>query len=255
MKKSTQFSFRRLIKLVRNEIFTNYRFWLTAIGAVAGVWVILYLLNARSGGGYGFHSTWYALILFVGGFLLSSNAFQEVQTAPRGYTYLLLPASLLEKFVSKLLVTSVGYALVTGLLYTLLSILAKLLATLLFGQSLPVFNLLDASVIKMMGVYCILQSIFLFASIYFRRHAFTKIVLAGFALLFVYSLVLMFFVRVIYSPYFNGMHWGKTMLHLDYWELPSIFLGLVAVVKWSFYLLLAPYFWLLAYLRLKETEV
>ncbi len=244
--------FSRLYHLLRNEVLTSYRSLLTAAGGIFGVIFFIFLLTSRSE--YeNFHTVWYVMLLFIGGYLFSSRAFREVHTAPRNYLYLTLPASQFEKLLSKLLITSVGYALVTMIVYFLFSVLVSITGQLFFGVAPALFNPFTARMVVTLGVYLVTQSLFLFASIYFRSRAIFKLLSALFGLALVLGLVTTGLMRVIFNAYFTS---GCESFALQASDFAWVDYSIVGwFVKIAFWVLFAPYFWILSYLRLKETEV
>ncbi|HEY9595189.1 MAG TPA: hypothetical protein VHE79_11965, partial [Spirochaetia bacterium] len=117
--KNGSFSFKRLGQLLLRDLTGGYRSMLTAMAAVGGVIIVLSVLStmglARSQGfagpGFGFYLQFLGEILFIGGFIVTSFAFREVWQPGGGIFYLTIPGSILEKFLSKLLVTSIGFAI------------------------------------------------------------------------------------------------------------------------------------------------
>ncbi len=110
---------RRFGRLLLRELAHGYRGLLIAMAAVAGGVIVISAIGAlaaSAGGapvgtviGDGYFGFFQAL-LFLGGFIVTSLAFREVWQNGSGLAYLMLPGSLFEKFLVKLLMTSVGFA-------------------------------------------------------------------------------------------------------------------------------------------------
>ena len=106
------FSPQRLWLLIKRDITIGYRGTLIAAAAVGGFVLLFSLLSAIDTRNDPYYYGMYAALLFLGGYIVTSLAFREVHREESGTFYLTLPGSALEKYLSKLLVTSVGYVLV-----------------------------------------------------------------------------------------------------------------------------------------------
>lgn len=218
---------KRLSLLLRNDLFINKIAILTFMAALAGVLFLYSIISPVGAAAGNFHPVTYLLLLFIGGFWLTSRSFSDLQEPPRSYTFLTLPASNFEKFFSKLLLTSVGYILGTIIFYFLLSLLVVGFSKLLFPNVQYVFNPFQNHIPLYCGEYIILQSVFFLGAIYFRKHALTKTILAlsCFAIIFgLFSLILV-----------------KSN-------------ALTRIVETIFWIGLAPFCWIVAYIRLQEFE-
>src|SRR5437870_5174244 len=103
---------QRLLRLLTNDLRLQTKTILITAITVA---VFLALLP--------FHVTGspdaYFLILYIGGFIVTSMAFNELHDRNKAHYYLTLPCSNLERFLNKWLLTSIGYAIGTLLIYYL----------------------------------------------------------------------------------------------------------------------------------------
>lgn len=265
---SKAFAPRRFAQLVLRDLAGGYRSMLVAMAAVGGS-VILYsaldMLIKRLGvprdDMFGFHYAIYQTLLFLGGFIVTSLAFREARQNGSGIFYLTMPASALEKFASKLLATSVGYALGSAVFTTAVAAASEGINRLVFGFGHALFNPLRAEVLQALGLYCIAQSVFLLGSIWWRKSAFLKTWGMLMAVVAGVALVMGIAARFVFREYF----WGSS-LHLDDvpgWEElmrrtglgvgPLVDLG--RVLRIVFLAGTAPVCWLLGWLRLRDIEV
>lgn len=257
MKPDNIFNRNRFFVLIRNDLFTGYRNLLIAGGAIAGALLTIYLLTTWNNSNSDFHRTFFPMVIFFGGYLMTSMIFKDMHEKQRNYIYLTLPASTLEKFLSRLLLTSVGFVAIVMALYYLFSWIAAGLSLLIFDRSLPAFQPFTRETMTALGVYLVTQSVFLFAAVYFRSHAFFKTILSIFSFSFIVSIFTMLVVRIVFWEYFDGLfmpdHFDINLRYM-FGDGESFGQFVSAASKILFWFVMAPYFWVLTYFRLKETE-
>jgi hypothetical protein len=177
---------KRFGRLLLRELAYGYRGLLIAMAAVAGGVILISAIGAlgmglrgapaglvQGDGYFGFFQE----LLFLGGFITTSLAFREVWQNGSGIAYLTLPGSVLEKFVVKLLVTSVGFAAGTLVFMSATAAASEALDRLVFGVGHGFFNPFTPAVFQAVARYLVLQSFFLLGSIWFRKLAFVRTVL------------------------------------------------------------------------------
>jgi hypothetical protein len=260
---SEWFDPRRLWLLLRRDFSNGYRAVLIAMAAVGGFVVLLSVLSALGGSQRFLHVGLYVQLLFVGGIVVSSLAFREIHQNGQSIFYLTLPGSTLEKFLSKLLVSSLGYAIGALIYYTAVSSVGEGLNRLLFGAGHPFFNPFGRIVLQATAAYLVIQAVFLAGSAFFRRFAFLKtalfLILLGIGLSVIAGIALRFLLA-------DFGWWGNTLSLEPYIEplrrsgsadamLLPLARGFLLALKILFWGALAPVCWLLSYLRLSETEV
>lgn len=229
MSNNSIFSFKRIGLLIRNDIVANWAMVRVSVAAVVAI-LILYNLAVT----HIFHETHppgYFLILFLGGLWVTSLAFTEIHNEQKNGPYLTLPCSQFEKVLSRLLLTSVFYIIVTLVLYTLFYWVVDIIVRLRTGLSLPLFNPLQPSILHWIAEYLILQSVLFLGAIYFKSHVIVKTV----AVVGIFGLVLMGYILLlglIFPARLYAMH--------------------------ALYIFISPilpiYCWVLSYIRFTETE-
>lgn len=257
MKPDNIFDRNRFFILMRNDLFTGYRNLLIAGGAIAGALLSIYLLTTWNNSNSDFHRTFFPMIIFFGGYLMTSMIYKDIHEKQRNYIYLTLPASTLEKFLSRLLLTSVGFVAIVLVVYYLFSWIAAGLSLLIFDRSLPAFQPFTRETMTALGVYIVTQSIFLFAAVYFRSHAFFKTILSLFSFSVVVGIFSMLIARLVFWKYFDGLFMPDQFnIDLEHMSCFGESFGelISAAAKIFFWFIMAPYFWVLTYFRLKETE-
>ena len=195
------------------------------------------------------HPSNFVFHLMIGGFILSSLAFNDLNDTLKRYYYLTLPASTFEKFICMWLLTSVGWIAVFTITYTIYTLIANAIGSILFNDmTFLAFDPLGNSSLTTMKSYFVLQGIFLVGAAYFKGYVFPKTLFA-LILFFTVGGILAYF--IMGEEFFNhdcGV--GKcAVLH----EVISH--DIAVVMQWIFWWVLAPVCWINTYLGLKEQEV
>ena len=258
------FNPRRFRLLLKRDMVSGYRAVLIAVAAVAGVAIIISALSMLGAYEADFHYGIFYPLLFAGGYIVTSLAFRDLHLNGRSYTYLMLPGSRVEKFTSKLLTTSVGYALGTLILCSVLSLVSEGINKLIFGHSHLLFNPFNREVLLAVAIYLVTQSIFLVGAAYFKKLAILKTALAvniaviGFSILSGGVLAVVFRNYIVAGKQSNELRAIINELgHSGWFEaafLPAgraILLGL----KIFFWGIMAPVCWVISYVRFSEKEV
>jgi len=194
--------------------------------------------------------------LFLGGFILTSVFFsQDMFNRIGQHNWLMLPASSEEKFLSKALITAVGYPIALTALFFISSVIIESMTTIFFKDAFILFNPLSVEVGKMLLHYLVVQSIFLLGATFFRKAHFVKTVLALGVIGFAASLIGAFFLRIVFAPYFTGFFQPMNIhlsMNLDNGE--EYLKGFLTFMKVAYWALLAPFCWFVAYLRVREVQ-
>ncbi len=256
--RNPQFNPNRFWHLVRNDLFSNFRSLLIAGGAAIGLLLFINFFTILGGEVFA-PREFYCLMLFIGGYIITSVAYNDLHHPQKSYVYLTLPASNEEKFLSKLLLTSVGFIFAAMLLYLVFSILMSLVSLIVFGESYPIFNPLDRVVWICNGVYFITQSIFLLGAVIFRKNTLIKTLLSLWLIASALSIFAGIVFRITFWEFFDGWnfidnHFYFSSVELDQ-KFTDFFTGFGKLMAFCFKWLIAPVLWLVTYLRLEETEV
>lgn len=247
MKLNRYINLKRLGLQIKNDIFRHYRTWLITLGAITGVLTAIDLLPGLiSGNPYIPVQTYYSLFLIVG-FIFSSSVFVEMHDPQKGLIYLTTPASELERFLSKFLITNIFYILLAFIYFSLLTLILKGVNGFLFGTSNGEFSFNW----EFARIYFIVQSIFLFAGAYFKKHAFLKVILVWFAV----SILFSFYTTIGFKLLFGNLHFQHINFDISVGNVAQFAENVYTTARFVFTWILAPYFWVMTYLRLKEKEV
>ena len=240
----------RFFLTLKNDIVRNLKTYLLALGAITGVFTAIDFLPGIIAGNPVIAVQAYLPLFMVLGFIFSSLVFNEMHEPQKGLVYLTTPSSTLEKLISRLLISSVFYV---GIMFVYFHVLTLFLNGMnyLFFDASPVDFYFNWTLAR---IYIIVQSIFIFASSYFKKNAFLKLLFAGFVL----QMILSFFSIINMKLLFDL----QDMSNIDVEQLDISFGTIADLVKAAFYTtkflffwVMAPFFWFMTYLRISEKEV
>jgi len=245
------FSFRRLALLMRNDLLIQFKSSLVILLAITFGLTLISLLSKLDHSLLSLHNQSFKILLILGGYLLTASAFKTLHQRNQVGFYLCLPASTLEKFLSRLLLTSVGYIAGLSFLFFTFSVLAAGLSSLLSDSTLPVFNPLNQGNLELMALYLITQSLFLVGAIQFKSMHFIKTIASTWFVLMILVILTIVILWAVFDTPFNHQHFNISLIDINFESLKST----ASVLKYLFYFGFAPFFWLIAFLKLKEYEV
>jgi hypothetical protein len=256
----------------------NKKKYLISLGAIGGLMVLwfsfLMIVNRKHPMQEDMQTAAYYVGLFLTGCLFASVLFNELGDSPKGISYMLLPASLLEKLLTAILFGVVLYFICyTAVFYFVDFIMVKVSNGVVsniyekehLGRFTPqeVANVFvnprskgENFYIYILLIYFAVQSIFMLGSVYFAKFSYIKTLVWG----LIIFLVLVFFQHKIiesfmpHGGFFNSTIyrvWGPEGREFSI-SIPAwIGVILLFLVKYS----LPPLLWIVSYFRLKEKEV
>ena len=246
---------KRFGRIVLNDFLANTRGLAIAAGATIGMLLVLNVASVASWDRWSFHSVFFPLMLLIGGMVLTSLAFREMHNHERGYMYLTLPGSHLEKFTAKLILTTVGWSLGSLIVYWLFSVLAAGLTSLLFGMAHPIFDPFQESVWQFIRVYVVTQSVFLFGAVRFRRWQLLQTILALSVVGVAFSILTGLLGRLVFHDYFRGPFWTIQWDNSMGEEVMRFYGQVLRVLRFTFWWIMPVFFWAVGFMRLRDTEV
>ena len=197
---------------------------------------------------YNTHGESFIFFLLLGGFIMSSLAFNDLGNPLRRYGYLTLPTSSFEKFMSMWVLTCAGWIIMFSFTFFVYSLIANSAGRFFFrNMSFLAFDPFDGSVGRGIIYYIMFQAIFLVGAVHFRNYVFPKTIFAF--LLFGMICGLIFFLTMAdiiltadqcpagYNPFEEE-------------SVKKFWLVVSRPGSW----LLAPLCWFIAYTGLKEQE-
>ena len=250
------FAWRRLGLLIRNDFIGGYRMYLN-IGTVV---FIIMALNAIPAAGFGqirdrFYYTIFWGMLFWWGSVHASLAFYDLLDKKMNESFLLLPASTLEKTVARYLYSSVFFVLHMLVFTTITAFIIEGVNMLLFGRYNELFNPFDPVVWKAIGLFILIQPIFFLGSAWFKRLRWFKTILALSAIGMLLGLLLLITVLIFFGGSFHEIYILNPGGFNDLDVNINMFRSTVLVLKILFYGVVPPFCLIVTYLRVKETQV
>jgi len=263
MVRDNLYSFRRLLSTLRQDLSTNIWKVLLAAEALWGVLVISLLYFNAANRNFNLNDKFFPFVLVIIGLFIASISFGELNDKKRGHFFLILPASSLEKFLSRFLFSTIGYLFLISFVFYTASLCAYGIDFYLLDKNQILFNITDSSIISAILVFLILHSLFFFGAVYFRKLAFLKMILAISGLIFFAGAIGIIEMKIILWEHVDvfalknfglkkgwmiGRSSNQTMLS----DLESFKNISLIIIKSGIPTIL---FILLSYLRLKETEL
>jgi len=197
---------------------------------------------------------------FIGVFF-SGMAFRDFRNKERSMAYLMLPASSLEKFLSILFLTTIGFFISFTLLFGAFNLLNMgVISSFSEALSLELYNPFNRDVWASIMIFIPVQAIFLAGATTFKKVPLFYTVLYFFLFLLIYG-----FLATILMKFYTG-----SLTISEFGDNSSIsfyssdgYMGeksidkILSVQSFLFFIsyLLAPIFWVVAWFKIKEKEV
>lgn len=227
------FNLNRLIHLMMNDLRLQAKIILIVTAAI-GVFIALIPYHIAG------TLFLYFFILYLGGLVITSQAFNDLHDRRKAHLFLILPCSALERFLSKWLFTTVGYALASLLVYYVFCFLNVIINEIVFHRHIALLNVFSPALWIGILKYISFQAIFLFGSIFFKRFSLIKTLLT-IGCFFLALGIISILVTWISCPE-CARH--NIMIHTSFTDQSFIF-----------WIISAPIFWWLTYLRLTQSEL
>lgn len=235
MNQNTVLDISRLKQLLINDIRVNKKSMLITAATILVYWILLTIPGGPSWVLYN------NAVLFLGGFILTSQCFNELHNTELAYHYLTLPCTNFERFLSKWLLTSVGYAIGIMVLFYLFSLFCMGYNLVLFQNLIGLPSIFEPAVWYKVGTYIVLQSIVLLGAVVFKRYSLLKTALT-LGCIFLTLAVVTWTVGIKLSPFWIP----SAVQNFD------IFTTITGVLFWA---VLAPFCWTVTYFRISEYEI
>jgi len=177
MNLSNYFEPTRFWLLLKMELFRSRKGFILTFVITFGLLFTGFILENIFGTNIVFesHPAGYAFFLLIGGFILSSLAFNDLSNPLRRYNYLTLPASTFEKFFSMWFLTCVCWIILFTLTFIIYALIANSIGHLFFKKmTFLAFEPLAKTPINSIRYYIVFQTVFLAGAVHFRGYVFPK---------------------------------------------------------------------------------
>jgi hypothetical protein len=250
------FSIKRIVLLMQKSLYENAKYVLTGLTTVFGIFTVVLFFSALDDGeAWKNMQNFYVIGFIISGLIVSGMAFTNLRTKEKSMSYLSLPASLLEKLISELLLTTIGFIIMYTIIFYVFNIIVYIIGAP-FNLHANILNIFTSEVFEGYLIYIILQSVLLAGAATFRK---APLFLTLFSL-FVAGMALVIII-VIIALSFKGYieHTGLENINIDKNDFKLIGGNpenhwLIQIPKYMFYYVTAPLFWVVAYFKLKEKE-
>ena len=245
-----QLSLQRLGLMLRSDLLRAYRSALVISGTAALVALLVSLATAyygAVGSGPLFYRIFFLAALFAWGTIGTSVCFSDLHGRGTNMAFLLLPASALEKTVSRLLIHTVGLIVFLLVFTTLLSWVAEGINTVAFGVRRAFFSPFDRVAWLLLPHFLVTQALFFLGAAWFRKVQFVKTV--GSAVAIVLGLAC----TSVAIAWLVGGGWSDPTIRMD--GMPRPIEWLVDAAPFLYFYALPLFCWFVAWLRVTETQV
>jgi len=272
MQTSNVFHAPRFGAYFKKHIVDNLRLYLMSLVVLVGALIALGLISIFTDNQVLIRPSrllpFYAILLFGAGLIFTGFSFIQLGDKPKGIDYLLLPASHLEKFLTTLLITTVGFLLVYHIAFGAATFISGVIVALSNNKysmksDLPDDLSRDLQLLYHWWFMC--QAIILLGSAYFPKYSIVKTLFAVFIFILLIGVVNATFMNILF--YGHLAHWAASVPffgapliengHVE--EYRSVFLKspkwLLDALYFAWRFILPPALWVLAYLRLKDKEI
>ena len=256
MKENSLFNPTRFFLLVRNDVEVSLSGVVLSRQSIQARTIGLIILSLLSVAGFTYWISTYtagpffdeALLIFLNrasitvlftlGWFLTGVAFKELHSSQESYGWLTLPGSLLEKYVSRLILTSLGFVILAAISYELYAAALIGFTRLFFSHIAIPFDPFDRGLLDCIAYYLVLHSLFVLGAVIFKQLAHLKTILVILAVICTVAILGnryagAYGIDVVYDP---EMAPFRTIIHIAFWGLQ------------------APVAWLIGFLLMKRKE-
>jgi len=258
------FDIARIGLLLKKELFYQRRAPWIIIAAMFGLFLGINLMMTYEGAGpndlpsnqVGF----FIASLFILGTVFTSSSFNELNNKSSAHHYLSIPASHLEKLISKWLVTGILFVIVLNVFYFLFWVFSNFLTESLQSMSASMFNPFESRS-ELQGktpwFFCMLylaaHTVYLAGAVHFRKYAYFKTIIAQTLI----SILVIGIISLVGSIIFMDVMGGDSTYSVQTDDkfksvIENIF---PAIGKLMLFVVLPLWMLVYSFFKLKETEV
>ena len=254
--KTDNFNLKRLQYFIYRQTVLNIHSVIISAGSIFGV-LLLYTIIVSNFSPFqvakipGFH-IW---IFFIAGFIFTGKIFSELHDPLKGYFYLTLPVSNLERLIGSWLLSSplyiIGYGTFTFLMISL--------AGAITDSPVTVSSFFDIAYLEYISTFLVLQTVFFLGACYFRKNIFSKTLLSVFLFFLSIGILTFIFAYFLFFSSEKTDFTGNFQFFL-YSEnnnnyMFSIQNKFIDIVTFLFWYILGPFMLLVSYFKLKERQL
>ncbi len=231
-----QINTKRVLSLIKRDWILHKRYFYVGILALVSICIFVMFLFISDGDMYlphGVSEIIFSVMLFSVGSIYTLRSFREFNRQSDAVTYLSIPASHMEKFLSRWIITFPIFFIVCSIVfvicYSLFSIVAEQIWDAIF---IPFASFRFVYFLEILASYFFTHSVFLLLALCFTKNTIAKSMMI---------FVLFWFLFAIFSYYINN---GSV-------QADDSFKALLTSSYRYLMFLAVPIFWYLSYRRLK----
>ncbi len=242
--------------MMQKTLYENGKSVIIGISALFGVFILLLLISLLNNGGNLWHNLmpFYYAGFIIAGIYISGMAFSSFRSKEKTISYITLPASVLEKFISEWLLTTIGFAIGYTIIFYVFNFILMLFGSML-NIEVGIINVFDFDTVSLFPKYIIGQAMYLAGAATFKKAPFFKTLFSLFLFsmfLVVWLSVLAYFLKGTFESFSFGYNGTVNIGNNGSYEFENRWF--LQGVKIFYYYLSAPAFWLYTYFKLKEKE-
>ncbi|HTH14391.1 MAG TPA: hypothetical protein VMB23_08340 [Spirochaetia bacterium] len=255
------FSFqpRRVVLLARNLVAFQWKSLVLTAGALAGTYLFFYLSTVFAGGTRNLMESLWGSIFLVTAWIAASGAFADVRRPGKAPWWFLVPASILEKFVTTVGLLLFVLVVVFPVLGFVVDLVARGISWGLWGRVHQVFHLGEPTYWWLVAVGLALAPVFLLGSVAFRRLAFLKTLLVMFLFVVALGLVIAGLGWIFFGTWGTPNSGSAYQVSIAGVDVLPVIRNWGQLGAWvcgiGFFVVVPAFFLTVAFLRLTECEV
>lgn len=207
----------------------------------------------------------YPIVVVIYSVVVTAFIFYDLNMPDKEIDYLMLPSSSLEKYLTKFLLTTLGFGLLAGFALSINTMQVNFLN----GGRYPTNygKIIVPDYWRYLQGYLIIHSIFFFGSVYFRKMELAKVILTIISLMTIIYFFTQFlreiglvdlmklkeYLAIGYTGFNDEQNQIPTIQSIA--KLKDVYVDVESVSQWVLTYLLPPFFWILGFIRLREIEV
>jgi len=249
----------RIILLVKRQILKDGKRYFIALSAGLVIAIIIAALSMVSNSSLDpqIYSTLSAILLILGGSILSASMFSELDKQDSGYQLMALPVSTLEKLISFWLISFVLFLLAaTAFIYLgagILTMSATMADFTIQGSILNAFPVWD-----LVLAYSMSNAIYLLGGATFKNWAFIKTAFASGIVSLVVSGILVIIAWITFKSVIGTSQKitnGNMVISNNSTNLETYFNSNSELLGWTISITFLIFCWTVTYFKLKEREI
>lgn len=185
---------------------------------------------------------------------MTSRIFKGLHDPLVGHTWLLLPASSLEKTLSRILLSTIVYIIGSLIVYYLFSICSETLNRAISSRTHILFNPFAPSILKGISIYFSIQTPFLIGAVYFKRHVLSKTIVSLLIFTLFLGLGAFLSIRLIFGEIINNLGIKYVFNQINWGILFNTNPFVFKLFKFFILIVFPLVSWTICYFRHTETE-